>query len=271
MNDIIQPDDKDIKLFEKRAPGVPEKVSDHSVFGPSDVLALAIQNNYAPEFIEKMMDLQERHERNEAKKAHFAAVATFKAESPPVKKDKYNEWLKCWYTSLGALLDTYTPVLGEHGLSVSFSTPQQTETTMTVECHLAHSMGHVETKSLTGPIDTAAVGKQSGKASRTPMQDVRSTFTYLRATTLEAVLGVSGTEATQDDDGNAGGPEYITKKQVANIKKLMADKQVDESMFLVFAEADSIEKIEVKKFGDVIDALRRKKAPTTREPGSDDS
>ena len=67
------------------------------------------------------------HEDNIAKKAFFAAKADFKAEAPRVKKDKYNSFFKSNYTSLGNLLDTYNPVLGKHGLSISFPTPQQTD------------------------------------------------------------------------------------------------------------------------------------------------
>ena len=186
------------KRFQEEAP-VPVSAS------PNAVVIMAMQKGYTPELIEKMMALSERNDANEARKAYFEAVAAFKAEAPPVKKDKYNTFFKSNYTSLGNLLGTYNPVLGRHGLSVSFPTPEQTDTSMTVECRLAHRMGHTEAITMTAPIDKAAIGKQSGERSRNPLQDIKSTFTYLRSATCEAILGVAGTEGTVDDDGNSPG------------------------------------------------------------------
>jgi len=194
----------ELKVTDKRpqfdeSPSLPVSAS------PNAVVMMAMQKNYTPELIEKMMALQERNDANEARKAYFEAVAAFKAEAPPVKKDKYNTFFKSNYTSLGNLLGTYNPVLGRHGLSVSFPTPEQTDTSMTVECRLAHRMGHTEVITMTAPIDKASIGKQSGERSRNPLQDIKSTFTYLRSATCEAILGVAGTEGTVDDDGNSAG------------------------------------------------------------------
>jgi len=202
---------QELKVIDKRMqegePSLPVATS------PNAVVMMAMQKGYTPELIEKMMDLSERHEANEARKAFFEAVALFKAEAPPVKKDMHNKYFDSWYTSLGALLNTYNPVLGKHGLSLSFPVhpTQQTDKTMTAECRLSHRMGHSESISMTAPIDQAAIGKISGQRSRNPIQDIKSTFTYLRSATCEAILGVAGTEGTVDDDGNAASNGKISK------------------------------------------------------------
>ncbi len=264
-----------VTKFEQRGSPVSAIVPENS---PSDIVMAAIQKNYEPAFIEKMMDLQERHERNIAKKAHFEAVADFKAEAPPVKKDKWNDWFKSWYTGLGQLLDTYNPHLGKHGLSLSFPTPAQDEKSMTVECRLAHRLGHVESVSMTGPIDQAAVGKESGKRSRNALQDIKSTFTYLRGATCEAILGVAGTEGTQDDDGNAAGKnaEYISTDQVTEINDLIKETGANRLKFFAVAKTDSTEKILqsaypmlIKQLKDRQDKLLKEKQAKTREPGQE--
>lgn len=209
--------ESELKIIDKRIPALPE--TSVQVEGQSNnaVIMMAMQKGYEPDFISKMLDLQERFEKNEARKAFFEAKANFKAEPLLVKKDKHNKFFDSWYTSLGNLLETYNPTLGKHGLSISFPTPEQTDDTMTVECRLSHRMGHSESNSMTAPIDKAAVGKESGKRSRNPIQDIKSTFTYLRAATCEAALGVAGTEGTIDDDGNSAGSEP-TKYEEWSIK-----------------------------------------------------
>ena len=94
---------------------------------------------------------------------------------------------------------------------------------MTVECRMSHRLGHTESISMKGPIDEAAIGKQSGQRSRNPIQDIKSTFTYLRSATLEAILGVSGTDASQDDDGNGAGQtaEFISPEQAKELYALI--------------------------------------------------
>lgn len=231
------------------------------------VILAAMGKNYTPEQVEKMLELQMKWEANEARKAHFDAVAAFKAEAPPVKKDKFNKGSGSWYTSLGMLLSTYNPYLGKHGLSVSFAPPKQTDTTMTVECRLAHKMGHVESISMTGPIDDAPVSKSSGKRSRNPLQDVKSTFTYLRSITCEAILGVAGTEATLDDDGNAAGDtetDFITSEQAEEITALIKEKNIDVKKWLNDLKIDSIESMRVDWYAPAIRDL--KKAAVRREP-----
>ena len=60
------------------------------------IFQVSAEKGFEPAFIEKMMELQERNDANNARKAFFDAFANFKAEMPPVKKDKYNKYFKSW-------------------------------------------------------------------------------------------------------------------------------------------------------------------------------
>lgn len=241
-------------------PQVPQTVHTED---SNNIVLLAMQKGYSPEFIEKMMELEERNQKNIAKRAYFEALAAFKAEAPPVRKDSYNKQFNSWYTSLGVLLDTYNPFLGRHGLSVSFPIQAQTETSMTVECKLTHEMGHNESIPITAPILQGAIGKQSGERSRNALQDIKTTFTYLRSATCEAILGVAGTEGTCDDDGNGSGQEYITEEQSKNINDLIAMKDVNKVSFVEkFLHAEAVEKILAKDYNKAITALKQMKPKT---------
>jgi len=263
---------EDIEKYEARHPETKEVAVSP---GPQAIILKAMDKNYTPEQVEKMLELQMKWEANEARKAYFEAVAAFKAEAPQVKKDKHNKFFDSWYTSLGNLLDTYNPILGKHGLSVSHKPPEQTEKSMTVECILAHRMGHTESVKMTMPIDEAAIGRTSGQRSRTPIQDIKTTFTYLRSVTLEAILGVSGTEGTNgtDNDGNTGEPEFITEKQLSSILDMINSKNLDEAPLLKYLGVESFETILAKDFDKAISVLKKAKAmpkkPPERVPGEE--
>ena len=252
------------ELTEKQAP-LP------AIATTNDVIMAAVQRGYEPAFVEKMMDLAERFEKNEARKAFFEALASFKLEAPKVKKDKRNPNFNSYYTSLGNLLETYNPYLAKHGLSASFPTPQQTDKTVTGECRLSHRMGHSESVSITVPIDQAAIGKASGQRSRNAIQDIKSTFTYLRSVTFEAILGVAGTEASLDDDGNsAAGNEFITEAQAKEINDLLKKTGADVPKFLKYAGAETVDTIPAKAYKKVIIALKQKaKKKSERVPGEE--
>ena len=233
----------------------------------NNIVLLAMQKGYSPEFIEKMMELEERNQKNIAKRAYFEDLAAFKAEAPPVKKDSYNKQFNSWYTSLGCLLDTYNPFLGKHGLSISFPILAQSENSMTVEGKLTHRLGHSETISMSGPILQGAIGKLSGERSRNAIQDIKTTFTYLRAAAGEAILGVAGTEGTLDDDGNGAGQEYITEDQAKTINGLIATKDVNVVSFVEkFLRAETVEKILAKDYNKAINALKQMKPKADNKP-----
>lgn len=262
--------ENELRIVDKRMPPTDDNLPAETE-SPNAVVLMALRKNYDPALIEKLMDLAERAERNQARRDFFEAFAAFKAEAPPVKKDKYNKFFDSWYTSLGNLLDTYNPILGKVGLSVSFPTPEQTDKSMTGVCRLSHKSGHYEEMKITAPIDQAAVGKVSGQKSRNPIQDIKSTFTYLRSATCEGVLGVSGTEASAiDDDGNSAGrpEEFITEKQLSTIIDLINAKEVDEILFCEYMKVEKVEEILSKDFNKAIIALNKKKKPE-RQPGDE--
>uniref|UniRef100_A0A6H1ZG05 Putative Erf family protein n=1 Tax=viral metagenome TaxID=1070528 RepID=A0A6H1ZG05_9ZZZZ len=227
---------------------------------PNAVIMTAMQKGYDVSLIEKMMALQERYESNEARKAYHEAKAAFNENPPEILKDKENTQFsrgdkKAMYVSLGNILKTVNPALGKHGLSVSFEI-NQSDKNVTVSCKLSHRMGHSEVVTMTAPPDT------SGGNAKNPIQQIKSTITYLRAATFECVTGLAATdEANLDDDGNGSGAtdEYINTDQQTEINDLLKETKADVQKFLKYIKAESVETIIAKNYQKAIKALETKR------------
>lgn len=182
---------------------------------PMGMMLSAIQQGATLEQVEKMMDLQERWEKKEAKKAYDAAFASFKAEAVQIIKGRKvtDGPLKGKsYAELHDVVDAVTPALSKHGLSSSWKITKDDKDWMEVTCYLRHVGGHEESVSMGGPPDTGG--------AKNAIQARASTKSYLERYTLKAITGLS--ESGDDDDGN--GPkkiQLVTPFQAAQLKALL--------------------------------------------------
>ena len=253
----------DTQKFERRSPGVPAVQADT----PNAVIMMAMQNNYTPELIEKMMDLQAKHEAHEARKLYVVAMAAFKANPPEIAKDKTvsyevgNSTTKYSHASLANAAEKINKALSVHQLSASWKTTQDNGN-ITVICSITHAAGHSEDTSLTaGPDKTG---------SKNSIQAIGSTISYLQRYTLLALTGLAAHD--QDDDGNLAGkdpekdPEHINADQVTEINDLIKETGTDEKLFLKWCNSESVEVIWAKSY-DLVKAELKKKKAKMREPG----
>lgn len=169
---------------------------------PMSMLNMAVSQGADLDKLERLMSLQERWEKNEAKKAYVEAKSRFHAECPIVRKDKRNNQYNSGYTSKANLIKTVAPVLSKHGLSHSFDVRQDGELIF-ITCRLTHNKGYSEECTMHGPPD------KSG--AKNPIQQIKSTKTYLEIATFEAVTGVASEEGALDDDGEGSGQQDNTK------------------------------------------------------------
>ncbi len=163
---------------------------------PMAMIQQAVAKGASLEQIQMLMDLSDRFEQNQARKAYFEALAAFKADPPQVVKNMENKQFGSRYASIEAWLPVIE-ALGKHGLSSSWEFGITPDKRMQVTCILRHSLGHCEKVTAEGPPDT------SGK--KNPLQEMKSTRTYLRIETLEAVTGLTSSGAALNDDGNSYG------------------------------------------------------------------
>jgi hypothetical protein len=215
---------------------------------PMRMLQAAIDNKLDPAIIEKMLDLRDRWEASEARKAYMEAVAAFKADPPKVYKDRLNKQYNSKYSSLANLVNTVNAALSKHGLNARWDIAQAEA--ITVSCILSHVMGHSERVSMSGPAD------ESG--SKNKLQQIKSTVTYLKIATFEAVTGVASED--MDDDGNAADRlPRITEEQAANLQALIDEVKANKNAFLKYFKADSLEDIAAQAYSEAVKMLEAKR------------
>jgi len=233
-----------------------------TVTGINPIIQMVMSGNAEPGVLDKMLDVQEKWEANEARKAFNMDLAAFREEAPVLEKDshvyyEYNGKVTDYHhATLGGALKVLNPVLGKHHLTPSWRTHQSDNGVVKVTCVLTHAQGHNETTSLMAAPDAGA-GKNS-------IQAVGSTVTYLQRYTLFALLGIAAEDAETDDDGRGAGKpevEYITEDQVLTIVSSINDNKLDMPKFMQWLKkamkADEIEKISVDAYKDVISQLER--------------
>jgi hypothetical protein len=194
---------------------------------PVDVLVNAIQRHPDMDLakLEKLMDLAERWRAAEAKRAYIAAKAAFKKNMPDVIKDMLNKQYGSDYSSLANLVNKTNRYLGEYGLEASWRPEPDYSNGIIVKCILQHVDGHQEEVTLKGPPDTSG--------QKNPLQQIKSTLTYLEGATFQAITGVVARSACADDDGNGAGnkqPEPNAPEGYENWKadmRAVADEGVD--------------------------------------------
>ena len=171
---------------------------------PAQMLQIAVEQNADLDKLERLMALQERWEAAQAKKAYIEAIAAFKQDPPDVVKDMQNGQFKnSGYVSLANLVNTVNRSLGTHGLVARWDV-EQPDGQVKVTCILTHAAVNNESVSMVAPPDT------SGGGSKNPIQQIKSTVTYLQAATFQAITGIVARAACADDDGNgAGGAEDV--------------------------------------------------------------
>lgn len=154
---------------------------------PMQLIEAAINSNADIDKLERLMDLQERWEQNNARKAFFSALSRFNAECPTIVKRKKAH--NSMYAPLGDIHAQIKETLVSCGLSFRFE--QDHSNGITVSCLVSHELGHTEKATMTAPPDTAG--------SKSAIQAIASTVTYLQRYTLCSALGI--TTADEDMDG----------------------------------------------------------------------
>jgi hypothetical protein len=164
---------------------------------PSDLLRHALDSGADLDRLEKLMDLQQKYEANEARKAFADDMARFKARPLIIKKDNlvsYGEGknkTEYMHATIGNVVDVIVPALAEFGFSHRWDLAQR-DGQVIVTCVITHRLGHSQETTLMAAPD--ASGGKNG------IQSVISAKTYLQRHTLLAATGAA-TMDQPDDDG----------------------------------------------------------------------
>ena len=247
--------------------------------GPQKYSLQLLEHGVDVDRIEKMLELQERFEANEARKAFFDAMSKAQADMPTVKEDTFNKQTNSWYPSYKALAAACKPVYTSYGLSMVFyegDCPKDDQ--IRIYCDITHSLGHTETKYTDMPLDAVGI---KGSVNKTPIQAKGSSFSYGRSYLMRLIWNLPTSE--HDDDGQAPDNEFINPDQVKILTDLANETKADVEGFLnaVCEGAETIDTIPARLFNHAQASLKnklkvqkkkaaKKQAPRQREPGDDD-
>jgi len=145
--------------------------------------------------LEKLMDLHNRWETNEARKAFEEAMSEFRKESMVILKTKYVDiagGAKFWHAQLADACDAIIPNMSKYGLRHRWKTEQENNK-IRVTCVISHKLGYSEPTVLEGPPDTGG--------NKSPIHAIASSVALLERYTLMAACGL----ASKDMDNNPKG------------------------------------------------------------------
>lgn len=221
---------------------------------PMDLLNQAVANGNI-ELAEKLMGLQERWEKNQARKAFDNAMSAAKSEIPVIAKNRTVDFTSAKgrtnyrHEDMAGIARVVDPILSKYGLSYRYNT--KTDAGMvSVTCIISHRDGHSEENSLSAGRDETG--------NKNSIQAIGSTITYLQRYTLKAALGLA---ASDDDDGAARSiGETINDVQLEQIQTLIVQVGADIQKFCKHFKIEKVADLPVKRLNDAISALESKRS-----------
>lgn len=214
---------------------------------PMDLMSRAIDKGLDADQLEKFMELQERWESNNARKAFTEALADFQARCPTVKKSRQAD--RYSYAPLDEILRTIRPHLDAAGLSVRFDT-ETTEHGIKALCTVSHRDGHSETSHFSAPVDSQMRVNET--------QKMGSANSYAKRYALMNALNLVASE--YDDDGYMAGVEFISDEEAATIRDYIESLEIDEPAFLKYLSVAAVDEIPRHKLNAAMTAIKRKES-----------
>lgn len=162
--------------------------------GPMALIESAVASNASIETLERLMDLKERHDKNEAKKSFISAMQQFQSIKPDLPRSQsvsFGQGKTAYnFCPLPVIEKALRDPLSTCGLSYRFENLSR-DGSFGVRCVVTHRDGHSESTEMYAPAD--------GSGNKNQIQGIGSTSTYLMRYTLIAAFAL--TTADEDNDG----------------------------------------------------------------------
>jgi hypothetical protein len=226
---------------------------------PMHMLQAALDQGADLAKLEQLMGLQERWEKNEARKAYVAAMAQFKRNPPEILKRKHvhftgntGKTTDYHHATLADVCDAAIAALAAVGISHRWDVEQKDGGGITVHCVLTHEQGHRDNTTLSGRADDSG--------NKNAIQAIGSAVTYLQRYTLLAATGLA-TRDLPDDDGKASskGPELVSAQQVMDLEALISEVGANYEQFLKFLRINDLRDLPAKKYQAACAALNARR------------
>lgn len=185
---------------------------------PATLLQMAVESGADVEKLEKLMDLQERWEANQAAKEFNVSMAAAQSEMPEIFEDKTNTQTRSTYSSYKGILKAIKPIYTKNGFSMLFYEDDTDGEDIRVCADVMHSGGHTRKVHVDIPLDMTGI---KGTVNKTKPHAKASSISYGRNYIIRMVWNL----ATSEDDGNAAGQsvELITDEQLLALEAKISD------------------------------------------------
>lgn len=207
--------------------------------------------------LERMMAMYERIDSRRSDQSFSDAMSIAQGEMRPIARDSTNSQTYSKYASYGALDNELRPIYTKYGFGLSFSTVDCPKAEhIRVECRVSHRDGHVERPFLDMPVVTKG---PKGNDLMTLTHATMSAVSYARRGLLKMIFNLA--EGEFDDDGNGGKkderPVYLTDEQQQNISQILNENGFSVSIFMQWAQVESMGDILLESYPKILAALRR--------------
>jgi hypothetical protein len=213
------------------------------------------------EKLEKMFEIQLAYEANEARKDYHTSMAVFGSLVPPLVYDSWVHYKNkdgkgetdYGFTSLAGSLIKVQDAMTQAQLKPSWKTDILEGNQIQVTCFITHANGHSESTTL------SALPDPSG--GKNPIQAVKSTVSYLKRITFEALAGLA-TKADDADDGRNAQPEApsITTQQLKSLTTKIAKVGAETAKILELFGVETLADLKVDQYKPVHALLAAKEA-----------
>lgn len=171
--------------------------------GDADMLMVEAVRSGNIEVMERVMAIRRELKAEAAKEAFFAAMASFQAECPVIKRTKVVKSEKGWsyrYAPLDQIVKQVGPIIAKHGLSYTIKADieqgeKETFPRLVARTYVHHGAGHSEFSEFSVPIDSAS-------SARNKQQDMGNANTYAKRYSFCNAFGLM----TEDEDTDGISP-----------------------------------------------------------------
>ncbi len=237
-----------VKNFEDR--GAMPVVQDVPV---TNILEYAIEKKLEPEQIEKFWEIQQKIDKENARRAYTVSMVKAQANIKKVTKNKRNDQTNSNYADLTAVCEMATPIHTAEGIALSFYEGESKKDGVARTCvDIIHDGGHIESKFIDLDIDNKG---PKGTVNKTSIHGKGSSFSYARRYFTCMIFNIP---TGDDNDGNSasGKPvETITEEQLSILTDLINNQKAPETQWLEWAKVESLETMPVNKFNKLKSAL----------------
>jgi len=241
--------DEPNKLFADKEPNVtqPQNAIAPVANSPLALIERAIELKADPDQLGKLMDLQERYERNAAAKAFASAMADFQARCPIIHKARKGGHGN--YASYDDIDRQTRAIRTECGLSVAFEFNASGENRMDVVCIASHVDGHSERYNYQGipvPSDMRVNDTQKYGAL----------LSYGKRYAYQLAFNIVVTDEDTDGAGLGG---CITEEQAITLQDMLdAVPESDRKRFWDLAQVADLTSFPANRYDAAMRALKAK-------------